>query len=88
MVLLGARYVQALRLLAKDCNFKAVYAEGHKNEHIRDSLITGLLSPQIRQRILEESKTLSLNEVVQRAQALELAHKQAEGYTNGVNDFS
>nr|XP_024217009.1 uncharacterized protein LOC112210843 [Halyomorpha halys] len=82
------QYIQALKLLGKDFDFKPVTAEEHKNQYIRDSFINGLLSPQIRQRILEETKTLSLEEVIQRAQALELAQKQADGYTHGASDLA
>ena len=48
-------YVQTLRLVAKDCNFKAVTAEQHCEESIRDAFITGLASSIIRQRLLENS---------------------------------
>ena len=47
-------YVQSLKLLARECEFKAVTAEIYGNEAIRDSFITGLASPTIRQRMLEK----------------------------------
>uniref|UniRef100_A0A2C9KM52 Retrotransposon gag domain-containing protein n=1 Tax=Biomphalaria glabrata TaxID=6526 RepID=A0A2C9KM52_BIOGL len=41
-------YMQKLRILSKDCNFKAVTAEQHREEAIRDSFIKGLVSNSIR----------------------------------------
>ncbi|GFR79069.1 hypothetical protein ElyMa_000547000 [Elysia marginata] len=54
------QYLQKLKNLAKDCNFQAVSAEVHKNEAIRDAFISGLISPQIRQRLLEKKTNLTL----------------------------
>ena len=54
-------YLQALLLLSKDCNYKAVTAELYCQESIRDALISGLNSSIIRQR-LRENNTLSLEE--------------------------
>ena len=52
-------YLQALKTLSKDCNFKSVTAAQYTEESIRDAFITGLLSNSIRQRLLE-NKTLDL----------------------------
>ena len=41
--------LQALKTLSKDCNFKDVTAAVYRDEAIRDSFITGLLSNSIRQ---------------------------------------
>ena len=45
-------YVQALKLLAKDCNFEAVTAKVYQEEAIRNAFISGILSNEIRQRLL------------------------------------
>uniref|UniRef100_A0A2C9K8P8 EF-hand domain-containing protein n=1 Tax=Biomphalaria glabrata TaxID=6526 RepID=A0A2C9K8P8_BIOGL len=37
-------FLQKLRSLSKDCNFKAVTAEQHREESIRDAFITGIAS--------------------------------------------
>ena len=53
-------YFCALKILSKDCNFKAVTAKEHCEEFIRDAFISGLQSSSIRQRLLE-NKTLDVN---------------------------
>ena len=73
------QYLQKLKTLAKDCNFKAVSAEVHKNEAIRDAFISGLTSPNIRQRLLEQ-KELKLETAFDSARSLELAEKQSLSY--------
>ena len=73
------QYIQALKILSKDCNFKAVDSEQNKNDYIRDSFISGLNSSIIRQRLLEH-KQLSLNEAFEIARTLDLAREQAESY--------
>ena len=73
-------FIQELRRLSKDCNLKSVSAEQYREELIRDSFINGLLSPLIRQRLLENS-TLDLKSAFDQANALDLAQKNAEIYT-------
>jgi hypothetical protein len=73
-------FIQELRRLSKDCNLKSVTAEQYREELIRDSFINGLLSPLIRQRLLENS-TLDLKSAFDQANALDLAQKNAETYT-------
>ncbi|XP_065055331.1 uncharacterized protein LOC135683878 [Rhopilema esculentum] len=46
-------YLQALKVLSKECNFQSVNAAKYCEEYIRDAFITGLNSNQIRQRLLE-----------------------------------
>ncbi|XP_054260530.1 uncharacterized protein LOC128985173 [Macrosteles quadrilineatus] len=72
-------YVESLKRLSKDCNFKAVNAVSSRDEYIRDTFIDGLLVPHIRQRLLESS-TLSLDEAVSQARSLELAKYHSEQY--------
>ena len=72
-------YFRALKTLSKECNFKAVTAIQHCEEYIRDSFISGLQSPLIRQRLLE-NKTLDLTTMFDQARALESAQKNSESY--------
>ena len=78
------QYVQALRILSKDCNFKSVTAEQNKNDFIRDAFINGLLQPVIRQRLLE-SHHLTLNDAVSQSRALEDSQKQSDMYFSPQN---
>ena len=52
-------YLLTLKTLSKECNFRAVTATQHCEESIRDAFISGMQSPLIRQRLLE-NKTLDL----------------------------
>ena len=70
-------YLQELRHLSQDCCFKAVSAEQYRDQFIRDSFISGLASPAIRQRLLE-NKTLDLDTAVAQARSLTLAQQSAE----------
>ena len=72
-------FLQDLRKLSKNCNFKNVTAEQYREELIRDSFINGLLSPSIRQRLLENAH-LDLKTAFDQANALDLAQKNAEAY--------
>ncbi|KAK3878332.1 hypothetical protein Pcinc_016916 [Petrolisthes cinctipes] len=73
-------YFRTLNVLSKDCNFKAVTAIQHCEEFIRDAFISGLQSPLIRQRLLE-NKTLDLATMFDQARALESAQKDSESYS-------
>lgn len=73
------QYVQALKLLAKDCNFKAITAQNNESDLIQGSFIVGLRSAQIRQRLLG-NLTLPLDEAQNKARALESAVIQAESF--------
>ena len=75
-------YLQNLQSLAKDCNFVAVTAEESKNQYIRDAFINGIASASIRQRLLENSGNLSLEEASTQARALEQAQSQSASYEN------
>jgi hypothetical protein len=76
-------FAQALRTLAKDCNFKGVTANIYCDESIRDAFITGLNSSIIRQRLLE-NKTLTLTLAFDQARSLEFAQKHSEQYQPDV----
>ena len=73
-------YLLALQKLAKDCNFRAVSGDQYKQEMVRDAFINGILSPGIRQRLLENDR-LNLETAVQQARSLDLAQKNAEFYS-------
>ena len=73
-------YLQALKVLSKECNFQSVTAAKYCEEYIRDALITGLHSNQIRQRLLQ-NKTLDLKTMFDQARALESAIRSSERYT-------
>ena len=74
-------YLQELRDLSQDCCFKAVSAEDYRDQFIRDSFISGLASPAIRQRLLENKK-LDLDTAVAQARSLTLAQQSAESYVS------
>lgn len=74
-------YVQELKILSKDCNFRQVSATQHRDEAVRDAFISGLLSTSIRQRLLE-NKTLDLQTAFDQARALDTAQKTSETYNS------
>lgn len=73
-------YLHVLKKLSKDCNFTGVTAVQYRDEYIRDSFITGLLSPAIRQRLLE-NKSLDLQTMFDQARALESAQMSMKSYS-------
>ena len=74
-------YLQELKILSKDCNFSQVTANQYRDEAVRDAFITGLLSTNIRQRLLE-NKTLNLQTAFDQARALDTAQRTSETYNN------
>ncbi|XP_045587665.1 uncharacterized protein [Procambarus clarkii] len=73
------QFLQALKLLAKDCQFKAMTAVEACDNYVRDAFINGLGSATIRQRLLE-NKTLDLQSAFDPAHTLETAHKLSASY--------
>lgn len=73
-------FLQALKSLSTDCNFKQVTAEKHREEYIRDAFISGLRSQHIRQRLLEH-KTLELAAAFDEARALDIAQQSSDSYS-------
>ncbi|VDP93437.1 unnamed protein product [Echinostoma caproni] len=73
------KFTQKLRVLARDCNFVAVSAEKRRDEAIRGAFITGLLSNDIHQRLLEK-QTLSLQCAFNEARTVENARQQPPTY--------
>ena len=80
-------YLQALKILAKDCNFEAVTAKVYQEEAIRDAFIAGIISNEIRQRLLEHDK-LSLIETTQKARTFESAQKNSQIYSTTPTDIT
>ncbi|XP_046844913.1 uncharacterized protein LOC124438758 [Xenia sp. Carnegie-2017] len=74
-------YLQELKHLSKDCNFRQVSAAQYRDEAIRDAFISGLLSGSIRQRLLE-NKQLDLQTAFDQARAWDLAQKSSETYNS------
>ncbi|XP_064104081.1 uncharacterized protein LOC135213917 [Macrobrachium nipponense] len=75
------QFLQALKLLAKDCQFKSVTAEEACDSYVRDAFINGLVSCAIRQRLLE-NRTLNLNTAYEQARTLEMAQKHSASYSS------
>lgn len=73
-------FLQALKSLSKDCNFKDVTAAQYQEEAIRDAFISGLQASFIRQRLLE-NRTLDLATMFDQARALDAAQKNSELYS-------
>ena len=72
-------FMQALEVLSKDCQCKAVSAENYRKELCRDAFINGLQSQMIRQRLLEND-TLDLKTAFDQASALDVAHRNSLAY--------
>jgi len=70
-------YLQNVKRVSVDCEFEEVSAAQHKEEAIRDALIGGLQSKEIRQRLIEE-KDPTLKDTVDKALSLEAAQKKTQ----------
>ncbi|XP_064106807.1 uncharacterized protein LOC135215786 [Macrobrachium nipponense] len=75
------QFLQALKLLAKDCQFKSVTAEEACDSYVRDAFINGLVWCAIHQRLLE-NRTLNLNTAYEQARTLEMAQKHSASYSS------
>ena len=71
-----AEYSRELKLLAKDCDWRAVSAQEFQRELTRDAFITGINSSFIKQRLLEED-ALTVDDAVLKAEILERAQNQS-----------
>lgn len=80
-------FLQALKQLSGDCNFKAVTAEKYKEYAVRYAFISGLRSSVISQRLLE-NRTLELQDAFEKALALDVAQKSSDSYTSVIPSFS
>ena len=72
--------LQSLKILSRDCNFRNIEAAVYRDEYIRDSFISGLISNTIRQRLLENTSS-ELQVIFNQARALEMAQKNSESYS-------
>ena len=77
------QYLQTLKTLAKDCDFKDVTALQYKDDCIRDAFIAGLSDGRVRQRLLEK-ESLDLQQAYDTARSLELAQKQSLSYQSAA----
>jgi len=77
------QYVQVLIQLSRDCSFRAVTAEEHRDEAIREAFIQGIRAAPIRQRLLEKAQP-DFAVAVDQARAMIVAHQQAETYGSPV----
>ena len=77
-------FLQTLVSLCKDCNFRAVTAEGYVQQIIRDAFINGLASSAIRQRLLE-NRDLTLHQAYDQANAFDCALHHSSAY-DGTSD--
>lgn len=78
-------FLQSLKILSKDCNFKPVSAIQYQEDYIRDSFISGIQSNNIRQRLLENN-TKDLKSMFDQARSLEIAQKSVEAYSTNQYD--
>ena len=73
-------YLIKLETLSLQCEFKSVSAEEYRKDLIRYSFIAGLQNNAIRTRLLENT-SLTLDEAVTQARALELAIQDSKQYS-------
>lgn len=67
--------------LAKNCSFKDVTASQYQDDMVRDAFINGLLSSEIRQRLLE-NQTLTMKQAYDQAMVIEEAKRQSRMFHN------
>jgi len=72
-------FVQVLKVLAKDCEFKDVTAAKNQEDLVRGAFISGISI--IRQRLLEHSE-LDLRTAIDFADSLDMAQKQSALYSS------
>lgn len=71
-----ADFKRTLLRLAKDCSFTDVTAAQYRDDLVRDSFITGILSSEIRQRLLEHKK-LSMKDAYEQAVTIDDARRDS-----------
>ena len=79
-------FLQTLRTLSKDCNFRAVTAEDYRQQMIRFAFIDGIASSATRERLLE-NRDLTLDQAYDQANVLNCALRHSLAYdgTSGAN---
>ena len=65
-------FLNELLVLSKACHFQDVTAEVYRNELVRDAIINGLKSHEIRQRLLENNE-VTLDQVFDKANSFDTA---------------
>ena len=70
-------YLSELTTLVKKCPTPTLTADQHRNLLISDAFVSGLMSPSIRQRLLESAED-KLESLVQTALTMELATEDAK----------
>ena len=73
-------FLQSLKILSRDCNFKIVDTVIYHDECIHDSFISRLASNTIRECLLE-NKSTKLQIILNQASALEMVQKNSESYS-------
>ena len=81
-----SQFLDQLKSLSLDCDFKASTAEIIREEAIRDAFINGMSSSAVRQRLLE-FMTLDLATAVAQARAMEMAQIQSSSYGHDSSSF-
>ena len=71
------QFVTELRLLVKDCNYR------DSDEEIRDRIVFGVHSPQVREKLLNIGFELTLGQAIDIARSHELAQAQLKTIANG-----
>ena len=80
-----ADFRRSLIKLAKDCCFNDVTAAEYRDALIRDSFIDGILSSEIRQRLLEH-KTLTMKEAYEQAVTIDDAKRDSRMFCSASVD--
>ncbi|XP_041986135.1 uncharacterized protein LOC121738250 [Aricia agestis] len=80
-------FLRTLQQRAQSCCFKAVDAQTHKSEYIRDAFIAGINSNEIRQQLLQ-SLDINLDQAVNKALSIELANNNSKDYKITSMDFN
>ncbi|VDP93510.1 unnamed protein product [Echinostoma caproni] len=73
------QFVQKIKTISKDCDFRSVSAEEHRDDAMLDAFITGLLSNNIRTRLLAQV-SLNFQTAYDMARSLESAQQQSRSY--------
>ena len=80
-------YVKRLKILVHQCECNAITADEHKNLLLRDSLISGIASDQIRARLLElDDAHASLNECISLAMAIEISTDYSRSFRSPAEE--
>ena len=70
-------FLLSLQKLARDCNFRSVSGEQYEQDMVRDAFVSGLLSREIRRKLLKNCE-LDLESVAEKTRAAELVKKSSQ----------